>query len=165
MAARFPDDWQEELGGQPGALCFILRGIHAGRMVNVLGTPAEIDAGQTAGDWQRASNFAQHQFGTPDAEAPNTSITDPVIITGITPATVEPGAPVEVTISGLYIPATATLDTDIDFTLGTVTNTSITATLDLTLIAGGTVTIGVLAAAGDPEPVATVQLVIAEEAP
>lgn len=165
MAARFPDDWQEELGGQPGALCFILRGIHAGRMVNVLGTPAEIDAGQTAGDWQRASNFAQHQFGTPDAEAPNTSITDPVIITGITPATGEAGEVVPVTITGLYIPATATVTTDLDFTLGTITNTSITGTIDLTLEASGTVSLSVFAEAGDPEPVAVLDFTITEATP
>ena len=77
MAARYPIDWREEAGGAPGALCWAIRGPLAGRLVNIIGTPAEIEAGQTAGDWQRASEFAGHQFMEPRPDEDSISIPPP----------------------------------------------------------------------------------------
>lgn len=77
MAARYPIDWREEAGGAPGALCWIIRGPLAGRFVNILGTPAEIAAGEAAGDWQRASEFTGHQFMEPRPDEDSVSIPPP----------------------------------------------------------------------------------------
>lgn len=81
MAARYPANWREESGGSPGTLCWIIRGPFAGRFVNIIGTSAEVLAGETAGDWQRASEFSGHQFLPPRPDQDNTSIPSPPVNT------------------------------------------------------------------------------------
>lgn len=81
-------------------------------------------------------------------------------ITGMSPLTGVIDTSVPVVITGIDIPATAMIDTNLSFTLGVITPTQITGTIDLTGESAKTENFGIFGKGSDPAPLRIFEFVV-----